>query len=383
MYELWLSETGTEAAEEKRLTWKERRLGKEVPKKLQGRYFIESQKAEIQRWKDTHAVKCIPREEAENLISCRFVNRWQEKPIDKENEALGTQMTATSRLCARGFQDSHWWIRKSSPTVRRHTQRCLQHESVQRNWKVCTRDARRAFLQVEKLLRRVCVEPPPEANEDPGVVWLLLKPVYGIGDAPREWTDSCIDACKKAGGVQVLGDKCAFLFFRKTENPDGSQGEELWGWVCFHMDDFKISSSDADFDKFEQFLLDRFEMGARKEENFEFCGIETTTVRDENGVIVEYRETQKEYIEHMEMIDIPAHRAAKPEESATEKELADFRGLLGGIHWVVNTRADAAHEGSYLSSQVNCLQVKYLMQTSQLLQRLQETSEIGLVYRKL
>lgn len=186
MYQLWLSDTGTEAAEEKRLTWKERRLGKEVPRKLQRKYFIESQKAEVQRWKDTHAVKSIKRSEAENLISCRFLNRWQEKPTGKKNEALGTQVTATSRLCARGFRDAHWWIKKSSPTVRRHTQRCLQHESVQRNWRVCTRDARRAFLQVEKLLRRVCMEPPREAGEGPDTVWLLLKPVYGIGDMLHE-----------------------------------------------------------------------------------------------------------------------------------------------------------------------------------------------------
>ena len=183
-YKLWLSEMSP-GADKERLTWKERKLGKEVPKGLQGEFFKAAQAAEIQRWWDEGAMRRIPAKEGTNIISCRFVNRWQEKPIEEGPQRGQTEMRACSRLCGRGFEDKHWWIQRVSPTARRHIQRMCTHKSVQRQWAVWTRDARRAFLQVKVLDRRVCIKPPPEANEGPDVLWELQVPVYGIGDALR------------------------------------------------------------------------------------------------------------------------------------------------------------------------------------------------------
>ncbi len=49
-YGAWLSEVGAQHGAGQRLTWKERKLGKEVPPKLRGRHFEAADKKEIERW---------------------------------------------------------------------------------------------------------------------------------------------------------------------------------------------------------------------------------------------------------------------------------------------------------------------------------------------
>ena len=57
-----------------------------------------------------------------------------------------------------------------------------------------------SFIDVKKahlcsdVLRELCVEPPPEANEPPDIVWWLQRAMYGTRDAAaaweREWTET-------------------------------------------------------------------------------------------------------------------------------------------------------------------------------------------------
>ena len=47
-------------------------------------------------------------------------------------------------------------------------------------------DVRSAFLQSDKIDRDVFIE-PPACRRKSGVVWKLVKPVYGLDDASRKW----------------------------------------------------------------------------------------------------------------------------------------------------------------------------------------------------
>ena len=46
-------------------------------------------------------------------------------------------------------------------------------------------DIRAAFLQAKTLDREVFVRPPKDIEKE-GVIWKLLKPLYGIDDASRK-----------------------------------------------------------------------------------------------------------------------------------------------------------------------------------------------------
>jgi len=179
-YQGWL-EKFTSGGSTGRLSWKERKLGKEVPKHAQGTFFDGAKDAELDKWRDTKSYVAVRWTSAcRNVISCRYVCRW--KPT-KPGDALTHK--ASARLCVHGFKDCDWWAERASPTARRTSRRVLQHVSVQRGWPVNSVDAERAFLQTKELSREVHVIPPKEAKAPEGIIWRLLKPVYGLVDAPK------------------------------------------------------------------------------------------------------------------------------------------------------------------------------------------------------
>ena len=110
------------------------------------------------------------------------------------------------------------------------------------------------------------LEPPPEANEPPDVVWQCLRPVYGLGDAPNWWSTDVAMTCEKTNGMCLLGDKCTWLFRRKKNKYDKKTAKwnvdiEIWGWISYHVDDFKCSSALEDHGKLDLTLLNAYEMG--------------------------------------------------------------------------------------------------------------------------
>ena len=64
------------------------------------------------------------------------------------------------------------------------------------------------------VLRELYVEPPPEANEPPHIVWRLQRAMYGTRDAAaaweREWTKTLNSVGFKSGvinsGIATLRD---------------------------------------------------------------------------------------------------------------------------------------------------------------------------------
>ena len=53
-------------------------------------------------------------------------------------------------------------------------------------WNLKAYDVRSAFLLSENLQRDIDVKPPPERKQK-GMVWKLIKPVYGLVDASKLW----------------------------------------------------------------------------------------------------------------------------------------------------------------------------------------------------
>ncbi len=71
-------------------------------------------------------------------------------------------------------------------TAVREVIRLLIHMLVQREWRAHSIDCKTAFLQADELRREIFVWPPREESEDArnGVVYRLLRPLYGLVDAP-------------------------------------------------------------------------------------------------------------------------------------------------------------------------------------------------------
>ena len=84
------------------------------------------------------------------------------------------------------------------------------------SWNLEAFDITVAFLQDNLIERDVFVMPPAEYRQDKKV-WKLLRCIYGLNDAPREWYNRVEQLLKEFGGKKSLYDNAMFplvnLFF--------------------------------------------------------------------------------------------------------------------------------------------------------------------------
>ena len=78
--------------------------------------------------------------------------------VEKEKEG---KVIRKARLCAKGFQETTE-VRTDSPTVSKQALRVAIAVTVAKGWKICSVDAKSAFLQGTNIEREVFVKPPKE-----------------------------------------------------------------------------------------------------------------------------------------------------------------------------------------------------------------------------
>merc|ERR1711867_204775 len=121
-----------------------------------------------------------------------------EELIDEGQETIGSRWIITekqkhdgqkqdykARLVAKGFQEIDQ-PQSDSPTAAKESFKLLMALSICYNFKIVSMDIRAAFLQAKTLDREVFVRPPKD-QENEGVIWKLLKPLYGLDDASRKF----------------------------------------------------------------------------------------------------------------------------------------------------------------------------------------------------
>ena len=120
-------------------------------------------------------------EEVEDEGQFKLGTNWvlTEKIINGENGVK-------ARLTVRGDQDDASGIRKDSPTFRKGNIKIFSTIAAKEKWEIKSSDVTCAFLQGVDIERDVFLLPPKERRV-PGMLWKLLKPVYGLVDAPRGW----------------------------------------------------------------------------------------------------------------------------------------------------------------------------------------------------
>ena len=114
--------------------------------------------------------------------------------VDDEGQfALGTDWIMAKkgdgvkgRFIFRGDQDPDTSFRTDSLTVKKGYMKIVTTIGDQKGWKIKSSDVRGAFLQGVPMTSDVFIKPPKE-RRIPGILWKLVKPVYGLADAPRGW----------------------------------------------------------------------------------------------------------------------------------------------------------------------------------------------------
>ena len=192
-----------------------------------------------------------------------------------------------ARLVAKGFQEKHIDIRRDSPTCIKESLRLIFCVAASKNWTVRILDIKSAFLQGKDIERTVYLKPPEETGTS-DKLWKLLKTLYGLGDASRQWYLRIKDSLEKYGVTMSVHDEALFYYY----------SDNLQGLIALHVDDFFHCGTNV----FQSCILTplkrEFEVSKEAETSFNYLGLEIEQL--DNGMLLLH---QKKYIQSLKTID--------------------------------------------------------------------------------
>ena len=295
---------------------------------------------EIKSFQDLETFKRAPRSSSRNICSSRWVLRW--KMID------GVR-SVKARLTIRGFEDVAQDIATYASTATRWGQRIICSIAIQYGWTLFTADVGAAFLrgmtfqELSKLTGQPAREVsfvPPKGSEQyfqelPGLrdlnfaveVLRLLKPAYGLKDAPKAWRTRLDQALRSLGGRPLHTDGSLYVFF----GPD----KKLQLALSCHVDDLKGCGVAATESAVLRGLAAQFGELKVSRKEFDHCGIKYCQQTDKITL------SQDHYAAQLRAIDTTA-MGTDLDRSLTPSELTQYQSLLGGLSWLIQTRTDIA-----------------------------------------
>ena len=294
---------------------------------------------EVKSYKDNATYKVTRRQVIANVCSSKWVVKWKSTPEGRIVKA---------RLTIRGFEDLQNNLSTFSSTASRWGQRVVCSVAVQRKWTMFTADVATAFLQgltfkelaaLDNTEARVIGFVPPVGSEryfqelEPSYVpWRdileLLKPAYGLKDAPKAWRTRLVQVLVSTGGTSLHTDPNLFVWFT---------GGLLTCILSTHVDDLKGAAVEPQAKRILKVLEDSFGKLKVQMRVFEHCGIKHEQSADNETVKLH----QNHYVSQLQPMDLSTVNVAanKP---LDEQQTAEYLSLLGGLSWTVQTRLDTA-----------------------------------------
>ena len=290
-----------------------------VPKEDWDKAFVkEAMEKEIANFNTYKAYK-----EVMDLGQPRMSSGWvtTEKRFE---DVIGCKARLVVHGNQEGFSDS-----VDSPTVSKQTLRTLFTLAAQMGWEIVMADITSAFLQSDTLDREVYVQ-PPKTHAKPGVIWRLLKPMYGLGDASLQWYKTLAATLIKLGCKRLTTDPAMFYWH--------GPGGELEGLLAWHVDDMVGAGSKRFYKEVLHTLMNTFNFGSTSEGKYRCLG--WNVVHRKDDILV----SQEDYIlTKMEFIDIEVGRN-KGTDALKQEDIAKVRGVIGKLRWLADQcRPDIAY----------------------------------------
>lgn len=204
-----------------------------------------------------------------------------------------------------------------------------------------------AFLQNPPIERDIYVQ-PPRGWSDPGMLWKLLKPAYGLVESGRMW--------------QLLIDQ--WLNNQKFEQIPGlpqlfvlrDSGGSVHMLIAKVVDDFLVASSRNQLEQFNNAISKAFKVGKFcTDDSFLFNGCNIT--QSSTGITM----SMESYLSSVESIDVARSRRKEKDSLCTDAERKLFLRLTGRLNFLGHaTLPQAAFVASYLQQSVGSLHVSDL-----------------------
>ena len=300
---------------------------------------LEAKKKELESIKrfDTFKevkVSTLSDQQKESIIPCSWVI------VEKGTEG---NIRTKARLVARGDKELNVAdIRSDSPTGSKIGLRLLLSTCASKGWKCKSIDFKNAFLQGMPLDREVFMLPPKDyRNEYPDIVWRLVKPLYGLKDASRQWNLKIDIDFKNVNLTQSSLDQ-ALYFIRDNANT-------LIGILLIHVDDCIFGGTEIFHKTVIKPITDKYEISSEDIGEFTFTGWNLR--QTDKGITI----SQSDYLES---VDIDKFDPLK-NPSGNKTDLLDhelqilFRQAVGTLGWLTHiSKPHFAYYTAHFSTKV-------------------------------
>ena len=239
------------------------------------------------------------------------------------NKGTTDEPVIKARLCARGDLEQVE-IRTDSPTTSKASIRLTLSIAASQGWVLHSLDFTNAFLQGTDLEREIFLRPPPDVRKDkPGVLWRLIKRIYGLKDASRGWYLELSEYLQELGGHLMDLDQAMYCFKDREGN--------LLGVIAGHVDDLVYGGNKWFHKHIIKRILDKYVIGKVDTAKFTFVGWELKQTED--SILL----SQKSYIEEIDMEEFDPLKLAKgKKQEIVDDELQHlFRSANGLLGWIV------------------------------------------------
>ena len=296
------------------------------------------------------------------IVTTRWVDTLNSQPWEPDRHK--------ARLVVRGDPEPDGAAKTDSPTCSQMLLSMVLSYAASYGYKLRGGDITAAFLQEEKITRRLVLSLPKDGIEGVAQRSLLVanKPVYGTRDAPRGFLPKTSQHHSGRRTIRPIPPEHAAYVLNTA---DGGIVEIM----VSHVDDLLWAGND-EMQKVMKNMQNKLKFGGLEEgDTFRYCG--RTISQKDDGISVSCPTTVK-----IRPIAMTSSRRAQRTSKATDLETNQLRSVIGSLNWVSRAcRPDIAYQLSSLQAVQRSAMVQDLLDCNHLLAHVQQTSDHGLFYK--
>ena len=159
-----------------------------------------------------------------NLVTSKWV-------FDVKRLISGAIEKFKARLVVRGFSQKFGvdFQETFAPTVRHDTLRVFMAAVCERDLELHQVDVNNAFTE-SSLKEDIFMIPPPGVEVPPNMVLQILRSLYGLKQAARDWNKLCVSKLEQMGFQQSEIDPCLLIH----------KGRDIW--ILTYVDNIPIAA---------------------------------------------------------------------------------------------------------------------------------------------
>ena len=212
-----------------------------------------------------------------------------------------------------------------------------------------------------------------------GSIWLLLKFLYGLIDAPKGFNDGMSEHVRSGGYIQSIHDHCLFVKWTNWYT---------FIYILVHVDDFFCSAtSEALIDDFEAHLKTRYDITSKP--FLGFLGVTITPLEDGSRIFTRSQQLKKIFEKWLPLgvkgVGPITPMARNYEETRNGDfeacDKTEYLSLLGALQQLIDVRPDimdAVGTAATFNHQCNTEDMKALIR---IVKYLWVTQDLGLILR--